>query len=454
MLKSQALAVFLSLFTALATLGNSCGVTEPADQTGVVQPKISSPGSHRFLLGDDATAGSEECTVNDQGGQDCVWDDGAGTICSYAVDAAGALVEQHCSGDWGTYDCVNDTRAITCTYAGGDASCTDIWSPEGELVQSDCGYAETVPAEDCQTQDDGSTLCTYDDGVTRCSALFDVDGNIVSQTCGDGSYTYDCLAGDGQVLCTLTVDGETLCQDTYTPAGDPITLGCEAYFPDQPTDPQQPDPECVTDDAGLTTCTMNDGYMTCVYQYGSDQVISFVDCDSNDGSETYDCAVDATDGLLHCIYVYGDQSCEEIVQNNELVSSTCPYDEPQPEPDPEPVGPTCDPLAQDCAAGTMCAAFDAVASTCIATGAGVEGGACASSADCGLGLQCAALAGTSPTADYYTLNQTYLSRGGGVCVEVCPPGNAAVCDQGELCMPILDPVGNNRTDIGVCAVTQ
>ncbi|MBN2362180.1 MAG: hypothetical protein JXR83_22200 [Deltaproteobacteria bacterium] len=455
MLKRQALTVTLSLLGALAALGNNCGATDPVDQSGgaVVQPTTHQPGTHRFLLNDDRT-GAEECTANDQGGQDCVWDDGAGTVCSYTVDADGALLEQHCSGEWGSYDCVNDTRAITCTYVSGDSTCTDLWSLEGELVQSDCGYAETVPVEECQPQDDGTTLCTFDDGTTHCTAVFAADNTIVSQVCSDGYYTYDCLAVDGQVLCTLTAEGQTLCQDTYTVVGDPIDLGCESYFPDPPPDREpEIEPDCTTAEDGVTTCTLADGYMTCIYQYGTDGIITFVDCDSSDGSETYDCEVDPADELLHCIWRYGDESCEEIVQNNEVISSTCPGVEPEPEP--EPTEPACDPLSPECEAGMMCAAFDAAPSACIAAGSGLEGSACAVAADCAPGLQCAALAGTSPTADYYTLNETYMIRGGGRCMAICPAGAAAgACDQGEMCQPILDPIGNNRADIGVCAATR
>jgi hypothetical protein len=96
---------------------------------------------------------------------------------------------------------------------------------------------------------------------------------------------------------------------------------------------------------------------------------------------------------------------------------------------------------------------------CVAEGTGAEGDACLTAADCGAGLSCAAIAGTSSAPGeesyyYFTTFEGYFIRGGGMCLRLCSGGDwtTAGCERGgaavDLCHGIY--AGGEATGFGAC----
>jgi hypothetical protein len=92
---------------------------------------------------------------------------------------------------------------------------------------------------------------------------------------------------------------------------------------------------------------------------------------------------------------------------------------------------------------------------CVATGTGAEGDACLDATECGAGLSCAAIAGTSGAAGeeshyYFTTFEGFFIRGGGICSRICSRGDwsMAECDAGDLCHAI--GAGGALIGYGVC----
>jgi hypothetical protein len=108
-------------------------------------------------------------------------------------------------------------------------------------------------------------------------------------------------------------------------------------------------------------------------------------------------------------------------------------------------------FAQDCASGQSCVLEDAPgANSCVTAGRGTLGQACDSVDGCQPGLQCAGLAGSDPTSYWFAVHATYIGRGG-VCLQLCHPGDDAACGSGQACAHISSVVdGSARTDAGVC----
>jgi hypothetical protein len=296
---------------------------------------------HRFLVDDgdtrDSTA-TDECVVNVEGTQDCVWDDGLGTTCDYTVSGdGGTLLSEQCVGPWGSYTCAGNGTTIDCTFTSVDGSeCTDEWSVDGELVGTTCDYGREPTTDDCQAQDDGTLLCTYGDEITTCTERFDAEGQFLSGECTDGVWTQVCETVENIVHCSLYERDQLLCEDTWTIDGEPISLGCEAYMPTEPSDPGCTDPSCgeppMTCEAqadGGQICTQSDGEVTCVSTYDANGVPLAVTCTNAAGQVLYLCETDPGDALLHCVYDDGRQSCEDVIdpRTGEPVSSTCAEDQ-------------------------------------------------------------------------------------------------------------------------------
>jgi Cys-rich repeat protein len=112
---------------------------------------------------------------------------------------------------------------------------------------------------------------------------------------------------------------------------------------------------------------------------------------------------------------------------------------------------SCDPFAQDCPAGQMCVLSVPGPDQCVTAGSASSGSPCAQPADCAAGLACAALAGSSPTEYYFSVDPIYLSRGGGSCMPLCHRMGAD-CGSGAICAFISGPAGNPLPDTGVCYV--
>jgi Cys-rich repeat protein len=119
---------------------------------------------------------------------------------------------------------------------------------------------------------------------------------------------------------------------------------------------------------------------------------------------------------------------------------------------PKPITPppACDAFTQNCPSTQMCVLTQAGPNECIAAGSGPSGSSCAKPGDCAAGLACAALAGQSGSDYYFSINPTYLSRGGGVCRPLCT--TSAPCAAGAVCSFISGPDGSARPDAGVCYV--
>lgn len=291
---------------------------------------------HRFLV-DEAAAEDgtviDECTANAEGALDCVYDDGMGTTCTYTVTGDGVtLLAELCTGPWGSYTCANTGAAIACTFTTPDGSeCTDEWSLDYELVTTTCDYYEEVEprSEDCQLQEDGTTLCTWGDDTFTCTETLDAAGEFLRGECTDGAWTQVCESADGVVHCAL-YEGETLlCEDTWTVDGEPISLGCDEYMGGDPgcTDPScdEPPMTCEPQADGGQVCTQSDGVVTCISTYDANVVPLAVTCTTTDGQVIYACETDPADALLHCVYDDGRQVCEEVIepQTGEPISSTC-----------------------------------------------------------------------------------------------------------------------------------
>jgi hypothetical protein len=109
-------------------------------------------------------------------------------------------------------------------------------------------------------------------------------------------------------------------------------------------------------------------------------------------------------------------------------------------------------LAQSgCSAGQMCIAVDPGANQCVATGSGAQGSACTSDDACAPTLACAAVAGSDPMVTFYTVNATFLTRGGGTCLALCNPSQgSAACPAGSRCDQLIGERTMPRTDVGVC----
>ena len=115
---------------------------------------------------------------------------------------------------------------------------------------------------------------------------------------------------------------------------------------------------------------------------------------------------------------------------------------------PVPVVP-CDAVSQArCDAPQLCAISEHDGNTCVPAGRGGAGAACAGPSGCQRGLQCAAVAGWTPTETWLTVNDGYVSRGEGVCLRPCSTANA--CDTGDACSPISGDNGNARPDMRLC----
>lgn len=291
---------------------------QEADRNHPSSPAFSNGGtSHRQLLESELAS---SCTANDDGTQDCIWDDGD-SFCTYGVSADDQLSYQNCSGTWGEYNCENTGTEIDCIFvnAAGD-QCTDTWSFDYELVDSTCDFGFYEPSEECVTGEDGLTTCTWTDGYADCVVVFDEYGALLEQQCIDGTMTYSCTGTLELVECVMSIDGEELCIDTWTQTGEPIELGCAEQFPQE-----EPGEQCETNDDGTTTCTLTDGAMTCVTTTDANDVMTMVHCE--DGVVVHDCVLNPEDGLLYCEYRQGDELlCEEVFDANEqVVSSTCGY---------------------------------------------------------------------------------------------------------------------------------
>ncbi|MFH1811323.1 MAG: hypothetical protein ABIJ09_21465 [Pseudomonadota bacterium] len=297
---------------------------DPTGDDGTVGPGVAAPGiapigTSRFGVGgegdttEDAAGSGEECTARDGGGWDCLWDDGAGTLCSYTVDADELLLAQECSGPWGQYSCLNGGAQITCTLTSERGSCVDTYDLEYQLSSSTCDDDILDPVENCEPQSDGTTLCLYDDGVVQCEVWFAPDDSFLSQQCSDGSWNYDCLAQQGVILCDLVVDGELLCQDSYTPEGEPLDLGCEAYV-DEPDDRGE---ENIPDDVMQSCTPQDDGGALCLYDDGETQCEVLFDGSDNlvwqhcsDGTWSYDCMAEAE--VVNCTLFEGEvELCQD-----------------------------------------------------------------------------------------------------------------------------------------------
>ena len=423
----------IAMIAALALAGGctaSGSTTDDSSQASASSTDVGPVGAGRFAVNSGAEAdaeeepyGTETCEENADGGWDCSWDDGAGTVCTYGVSADDVLLYQDCTGPWGEYNCDNTGAEIVCEWISDRGNCTDTWSLDYELIESTCEdyyepteecleqddgswlciyddgyqycevvydadgffvsqactdgywsyncltveelitcdllvegellctdtydqignpvemgceeyYEEPTDPEDpedpyyeeCFEQDDGSWLCIYDDGYSYCEVVYDADGNFISQACTDGYYAYNCEATTGSIECELLIEGEQVCTDTYDPMGNPVVMGCDEYFVD-PEDPEDPTytEECTPTNDGGMVCTYDDGYWACTYDYDAAGMPRSVDCDSSDGFASYDCALDDSDGYLHCTMIQGEESCEDVIDGDVLISSTCDY---------------------------------------------------------------------------------------------------------------------------------
>lgn len=111
----------------------------------------------------------------------------------------------------------------------------------------------------------------------------------------------------------------------------------------------------------------------------------------------------------------------------------------------------CDGLWQDCAGAQACMVPDTSAPmACGLPGTVTLDRTCFDKAACVRGLQCVALVGFNVDIPNYTLNMGYLQRGG-QCRQLCHVGNNQRCRDRELCAEILNPDGNYRAQVGVCA---
>jgi len=341
--------LFTLPFTLIASVGLlASGCAEPAspdnDAISASAPEVTPLGTGRFAANADATGASEgeevvveeSCEPSDAGGWDCVWDDGE-TACTYGVDADGVLTYQDCSGSWGDYSCANTGAEIVCEWVSDRGSCTDTYSLDYELIESDCAPDQYYPEEDCTTQGDGTTLCTWDDGYSRCEMVYGADGEFVSQSCTDGYWSYDCLAADQLISCDLLVEGELLCSDTYDVYGNPIEMGCDEYY-EEPTDPEEPYEECTEQDDGSWICIYDDGYSYCEVAY--DAAGYFVSQACTDGYWSYNCQ--AAEQLISCeLLIEGEWMCADTYDEmGEPIELGC--DEYFGEPE-EPVSEECVP---------------------------------------------------------------------------------------------------------------
>jgi hypothetical protein len=322
----------------VATFGCANGSDSPRPFSGLggFAPKTAVASDHRFLVDADAAdEGTEldECVSNADGGQDCVWDDGMGTHCDYTVAADGMTLESElCTGEWGSYTCVNNGAAIDCTFASADGSeCQDQWSPDGDLLATTCEFGGEMPVEDCQTQADGTSVCTMTDGDLTCTSTYDAMGQFVSGECSDGIMRQTCETTGEVVYCALFENEVLLCEDTWTVEGEPVSLGCGEYMETDPGEPPVDDRTvtCEPQADGGERCVQTDGDMTCVSVWDASGAAIELTCSTLDGEVLYDCDTDPGDGLLHCVYESGGETCEEIVDptTGELLSTTCSAEE-------------------------------------------------------------------------------------------------------------------------------
>lgn len=270
----------------------------------------------------------------------------------------------------------------------------------------------------------GTTHHTCGDGMLDPGEACD-DGNAVA---GDGC-SADCTVETVRPVCgNGTRENGEECDDGNTTPGDGCSAGCQVETPVTPACEVLPQsgcsgntPACDLNDTGQPECravtsqgTANNhcsvdtackaGY-TCVGEATGTELpwcSRFCDADSQCPGTGSRCVDELTDAAGHPL---GIDTCSNA----------------------------CDPYGQTgCPSGMGCVGVNATGgdfTDCRYLGAGIQGDACASQADCSDGYAC-----VSP----------------GECLAYCIVGNANTCLSGETCVGLADPLQIGAVEYGVC----
>lgn len=462
-------------FVVTAGVGCQDRSQDPKDKA--FEPKMSAVSEHRFLI--EADREDDSCQDVGDGVTECLWEDGE-TTCRQGVLEDGSFVYQYCSGPGWQYDCdLSQQDNILCQLTNGESNCTDTWSLEFNLIDTDCDFGHHVPQDSCVAEENNTRRCTFEDEGYNCSALLQEDGSLVSMECINGIWRTVCNHSEGNVTCELYTEGDYTCTDVWTADGEPVDMGCDRYHEECPRG------NCnYYDDCNGTNCPCNVLEQNCespdhrCWPYGigiedgqcfeSGERTLGQPCVEPPVGEPESCVAglicvaedqEAYEGI--CVALCGStEDCPGEQQCLTLDYGEGPTDfgicwrpDPQDPPPPPPPPTSCTVLDQDCQSGLMCVASQDYADhgICVETGSLELGSNCYHIADCLPGLQCVAISGWNsedPTLYYFTDNELYLERGG-TCRELCPAGDHSACVSGDYCEP-LQEMGPVREDVGIC----
>lgn len=372
LLARSAAMIGLVMLMVLGTIGCQLIDSETGDDFEAVVASELNP----FETEDETTS---RCEETEDGGWVCYWSDGEGTECTVVFSADETFVSQTCSYEDQTYVCEALDGEIECTwFDAGDALCSDVWTDEGSPVDLGCaeyyvGYSEEASpemgSESCtHNEDTGDAVCHFEDDYQVCDFGLSPEWQVTFVSCvsRDGSASYLCELSeeDGFLYCTYS-DLETSCEEILDGTGVVWTTcdfrddpeegvddpegeregtgtypeddeGCPCGREDCPcegedcrgettTDYYYGEEECYVDDSGNTVCHWDNGTGYCDYTYGPDGYIIELTCEDPTYDWTYTCEFQ-DDGLLHCINQQGDESCEDVIDRDMIVETTCDWD--------------------------------------------------------------------------------------------------------------------------------
>lgn len=261
-----------------------------------------------------SVAYDESCEIieNEDGTISEVCDYGDMT-CVMTYDAEGDFLQWVC--DEASYVCEHSESEIFCEFDDGAGfTCTDTWDPNWNLIESTCYDMEPDPLEECEEQEDDTSLCLYDDGYYTCEYLFDELGNIIRLECTSEfesivceTSTIDCYRG---LQCDAPVDvfacsyvfGDQSCQEVYTEDW----MGLLDSNCDYNMDGEQ---DCVVNDEdNMLVCAFDDGYYACESGFDVFGQFAYQSCTCEGGS--FACSMEAEEEVIACKETYFRQECE------------------------------------------------------------------------------------------------------------------------------------------------